>query len=78
VDFTDLEIVVSQITAIPLALLGNTSQGISATRVEQHLGMHTIQTLEHVIGLVPAGITNQEILVSQTIIITEQLVNVAL
>jgi hypothetical protein len=73
---TDQETVVSAIITIPLVQLVSISQGIHVIHVVALLGMRTIQRLEHVIGFVIVGTTNQEIVVSQTTTITRHMVSV--
>ena len=72
---TDLVILVSAATTIPIVLRVNTSQVIRVTRVVQLHGMHTIRQLAHVTGHVIAVTTDLVILVQRTIA-QAQLVNV--
>lgn len=72
---TDLVILVSATTIIPIVLRVNTSQVIRVTHVVQLHGMHTIRQLAHVTGHVIAVTTDLVILVQRTIA-QAQLVNV--
>lgn len=63
---TDLVILVSATTIIPIVLRVNTSQVIRVTHVVQLHGMHTIRQLAHVTGHVIVVITDLVIPVQQT------------
>lgn len=69
---TDLVILVSATTTIPIVLRVSISQAILVTHVVRLHGMHTIQQLAHVTGHVIVVITDLVIPVQQTTVTVQQ------